>query len=158
MVLARLIQSLLLSLPSDKPFKVLNIAGGAGYGAALLSHVGANVIFLEEMQDLADQALQNLSRAGYASHVICVHGDFAQGVIQHAPFDAILIEGVFAQLPDTLIQQLREGGILVGLEGVNAAPKAMLYTKSTQHMSGRALFSAHGAMLKAFAPVENFAF
>lgn len=159
MVLARLIQA--FEIPagsSNQPLKILDVAGGLGYGAAILAHLGVHVTLLEESEMLAKTAQENITRAQLDAMVSVHHGDLTQGVAQNAPFDAILIEGVFEVLPEQLVAQLKEGGTLIGLQGSNAATKAMIYQKIGGKMSGRVLISAHGCQLKAFARAEDFAF
>lgn len=165
MVLARLIQAFEIPafdksslVQSEKPLKILNIAGGLGYGAAILARLGAHVALLEESEALVKTAQDNITRAKLNDAVSVHCGILTHGVAQHAPFDAILIEGVFEILPEQLVAQLKEGGTLIGLQGTHAATKAMIYQKIAGQMSGRVLISAHGCQLKAFARTEDFAF
>jgi protein-L-isoaspartate(D-aspartate) O-methyltransferase len=158
MVLARLIQSLGLSqYKSETPAKVLNIAGGYGYGAAVLAELGAQVVMIEEDVELAAHVQHRFERFGVST--VKVHANsFDHGWATGAPYDAILIEGACAQLPEGLLAQLREGGTLVFIEGTDRATKAMLYQKTDGHVSGRPLFDAYASPLTAFALLEHFAF
>jgi protein-L-isoaspartate(D-aspartate) O-methyltransferase len=158
MVLARLIQSLGLSqYPPESPPKVLDIAGGYGYGAAILADLGAQVVMIEEDEALAAQVQHRFERFGVTT--VEVHASpLDKGWAKGAPYDAILIEGACAFLPQELLSQLREGGVLVCIEGTDRATKAMLYQKTDGHVSGRPLFNAFASPLMAFTPVEDFAF
>jgi protein-L-isoaspartate(D-aspartate) O-methyltransferase len=158
MVLARLIQSLGLSKYSaESPPKVLNIAGGYGYGAAVLAELGADVVMIEEDVNGVAQVQQRFDRFGVTTVKVYAN-PLDKGWAMGAPYDAILIEGACAQLPEELLAQLRNGGTMVCIEGENRATKAMLYQKTDGHVSGRPFFDAFASPLAAFTPLEHFAF
>jgi protein-L-isoaspartate(D-aspartate) O-methyltransferase len=72
----------------------------------------AEVWTIERHQELADRARQILSELGYAN-VHVVHGDGSMGLPEHAPFDKILVAAAAPRIPDSLIDQLADGGRLV---------------------------------------------
>lgn len=89
---------------------VLEIGTGSGYGAAVLSHLAAEVHTVERIPDLAATATQHL--AGYAN--VTVHtGDGTLGWAAAAPYDAIVVTAAAATVPSALTEQLAEGGRLV---------------------------------------------
>ena len=92
--------------------KVLEVGTGSGYGAAVLSHLGAEVHTIERLPDLAERAVQTLHRLGYAN--VHVHiGDGSLGLAEQAPFDAIVVTAGAASLPPAYSGQLAEGGRIV---------------------------------------------
>jgi protein-L-isoaspartate(D-aspartate) O-methyltransferase len=96
--------------------KVLEIGGGCGYQAAILSCLSREVYSVELRPDLARSAAERLESLGFASvHVHC--GDGSAGLPDFAPYDAILIAAAAPSLPEPLLQQLGEGGRLVAPVG-----------------------------------------
>src|SRR5439155_2684414 len=65
--------------------KVLDVGTGSGYQAAVLAEVGAEVVTIERMPELAEQARANLAAAGYDQVEVQV-GDGSRGVADRAPF------------------------------------------------------------------------
>ena len=91
---------------------VLDIGSGSGYQAALLAELGADVITIERIPELADQARENLAAAGYDAVEVVV-GDGTLGLPDRAPFDAIAVAAAAPDFPQTLYEQLRPRGRLV---------------------------------------------
>jgi protein-L-isoaspartate(D-aspartate) O-methyltransferase len=94
--------------PGDK---VLEIGTGSGYQAAVLAELGCDVYSVEILPDLADSARHRLERLGYAVHVRAGDGFF--GWPEMAPFDAVIITAASPEVPETLVQQLRDGGRII---------------------------------------------
>ena len=92
--------------PGDR---VLEIGTGCGYQAAVLSRCVTEVFTIERRPELASAASANLERLGYANaHVHC--GDGTLGLLEFAPFDAILVAAGAPAVPTPLLAQLAEGG------------------------------------------------
>lgn len=101
--------------PGDR---VLEIGTGSGYQAAVLSEIVKEVYTIEIIEDLANDARSDLERLGY-ENVKVKHGDGYKGWEEFAPFDAILLTAATPEIPQPLIDQLKEGGRLVlPLEGM----------------------------------------
>jgi protein-L-isoaspartate(D-aspartate) O-methyltransferase len=154
-VLARLIQAL-QPQPDDK---VLVVASGRGYGAALLARLAKSVVAVESDSQLASAADQTIRDLGIVNINQAV-AKLETGVPAEAPYDAILIEGAVHEIPRALLDQLAEGGRLTT---VMAAPAgvlgvAQLVVKDGGVTSGRPLFDAGTPALPGFAPPPRFAF
>src|SRR3990167_3408066 len=107
---ARLLQDLAI----QKTDKVLEIGTGSGYMAALLAHRAQRVISLEILPELAEVARANLAKAGIAN--VEVHNfDGAKGASGEGPFDVILLSGSVAEVPHSLLAQLKVGGRLAAI-------------------------------------------
>jgi len=91
---------------------VLEVGAGSGYAAAVISRIAGKVIGIERQHDLVEVARERLKRLGY-DNVEIVEGDGTKGCPEHAPFDAILAAASGSHVPNTLIDQLADGGRLV---------------------------------------------
>ena len=135
---------------------VLVIGGGTGYAAALLSSLAMSVVAVESDDDLATKARANLAQLGFRN-VVVQTGPFTAGHAASAPYNVIVIDGVVAEIPDSIFSQLAERGRLVTIksqEGRSAA--GMLFRKLGGAISGRVLFDAAGPFLQGFTPVPAF--
>lgn len=92
--------------------RVLEIGGGCGYQAAVLSLLAKDVIVVELRSSLAGACRERLARLGYANVGVEV-GDGSLGWPAGAPYDAILVSAAAPAIPPPLISQLAEGGRLV---------------------------------------------
>jgi len=107
-VVAVMIEALLL----DRSSRVLEVGTGSGYAAALLATLAAEVWTIERHEALARSAEERLKHLGYAS--VHVHtGDGTQGLLDAAPFDAILVSAGAPAPPPSLLYQLDYGGRMV---------------------------------------------
>lgn len=92
--------------------KVLEIGTGSGYQTAILAEIAEKVFTIERIEELANSAKERLDRLGYKNiTVIC--GDGTLGYEKEAPYDAIIVTAGSPEVPETLKQQLKDGGRLV---------------------------------------------
>ena len=93
--------------------KVLEIGTGSGYQAAILSKMGAKVFSVERQKGLFDKTRALLSDLGF--RVRCFLGDGYQGLqeVNYGPYDRIIVTCGAREIPTALMQQLKEGGIMV---------------------------------------------
>src|SRR6202050_736589 len=92
--------------------RVLEIGGGCGYQAAVLSLLAREVVTVELQPELARAARERLARLGYA-RVRVEEGDGSVGRGAGAPVGAIVVCAGAPAIPPPLIEQLAEGGRLV---------------------------------------------
>jgi len=104
----------LLSLGGDE--KVLEIGTGSGYQAAVLAELSRELYTIERIQSLSDRAREVIAELGYDNIHMKV-GDGTLGWPEAAPFDRILITAAAPVVPEPLVDQLSEGGILVAPVG-----------------------------------------
>ena len=152
MVYARLLQAAEIKEGDT----VLDVAG-TGYSPAVLSRLAASVVSVESDPTLAGRARAALANMG-AGNVTIVEGPLSEGYAASAPFDVIVINGSFQVEPAALIAQLKDGGRLVGVQGVGRAGRAMVYRKSGSATSGRAVFDAAAPLLAEFTREPAFTF
>lgn len=126
-----LMTELLEVSPGDR---VLEIGAGSGYQAALLAELGALVITIERLPEVAGLARENLQRAGVAGVQVIV-GDGTEGYPQKAPYKAILITAATPEVPEPLLSQLDEGGRLVAPVGSRDIQELVRLEKSGGHIT-----------------------
>jgi protein-L-isoaspartate(D-aspartate) O-methyltransferase len=153
MVLAKLIQAADIG-PADR---VLDVACGTGYSSAILARLAATVMALEEDAALADAAVATLAAVG-ASNVKVVSGPLPAGWPREAPYDVILLNGSTEIVPQALLDQLADGGRLVGVFGRAPIGKGTVYRRSGAHVSAHPEFDAVAPLLPGFAKPPAFVF
>jgi protein-L-isoaspartate(D-aspartate) O-methyltransferase len=154
---ARLLQALQL----QRHESVLEIGTGSGFMAALLAHRAQKVTTLECRPELARQARENLARAGlgHVRVVDCSAADGARGLPAEAPFDAIVLSGSVADVPPALLQQLKPGGRLAAIVGLEPVMRARLITRSGDAAWAQTdLFDTVAPRLEGFPEPARFSF
>ena len=99
-------------LDLDKSDKVLEIGTGSGYQLAILSQIVDFSYSIEIKENLANTAKEKLDILGY-KNVKIKHGDGYKGWKEYAPFDKIILTAAPIQVPAELINQLKDGGLMV---------------------------------------------
>lgn len=95
--------------PDDR---VLEIGTGSGYQAAVLSPLVKDVFTIEIVESLGKQAERTLQKLKY-NNVFVKIGDGYQGWPEHAPFDKIIVTCSPEDVPQPLVDQLKDGGLMV---------------------------------------------
>ncbi|GAP38192.1 protein-L-isoaspartate(D-aspartate) O-methyltransferase [Piscinibacter sakaiensis] len=94
--------------------RVLEIGSGCGYQAAVLAHLGRQVVSIERLKALHDRARANLEALpAWRSRIRLVHGDGMLGHPPNAPYDSIIAAAGGEALPPAWLEQLAVGGRLV---------------------------------------------
>jgi protein-L-isoaspartate(D-aspartate) O-methyltransferase len=100
------------ALRLDRHARVLEIGTGSGYGAAVLSRIAAEVVTIERHQLLAERARAVLAELHY-DNVTVIHGDGSLGLAARGPYDGIVVTAGAPTVPESLLEQLTDGGSLV---------------------------------------------
>ncbi len=151
---ARMLQDLALK-PHEK---ILEIGTGSGYMAALMAQCAQRVITLEISPELAAQAKDKLQRAGI-HNVEVRQVDGALGMTVESPFDAIVLSGSLAEVPDQLLAQLKVGGRLMAIVGDEPIMCATLITRTGEtEFRTEALWDTVAPRLQNFAEHSRFTF
>ena len=107
------IVALMTQLVNPQPGKkVLEIGTGSGYQAAVLAELTDQVYSIEIIPELAGRAEATLKRLGY-DKIVVKQADGYWGWAEQAPFDAILVTAAPDHVPQPLVNQLAEGGVMV---------------------------------------------
>jgi protein-L-isoaspartate(D-aspartate) O-methyltransferase len=151
---ARMLQDLQVQ-PNER---VLEIGAGSGYMAALLAHRGVSVLSLELQPELAALAQANLQRAGVQNAEVRV-ADGAKALRAEGPFDAIMVSGSLAEVPQHLLDVLAVGGRLIAIVGEEPIMCATLFTRlSPSELQSTKLWDANAPRLHGFAEHSHFHF
>ena len=100
------------NLKVDSSHKILEIGTGSGYQAAILSRLTNYVYTIEIVDELAKESSSRLKKLGF-KNVSVRSGDGYKGWPEEAPFDRIMVTAAPEEIPDMLVEQLAEGGIMV---------------------------------------------
>ena len=112
-IVARMTELLRLAGVRDK---VLEIGTGSGYQTAVLAKTFTKVYSVERIKALQWQAKRRLQQLDLYN-VTMKHGDGWQGWQSQAPFDGIIVTAAAATLPQGLLSQLADGGVLLAPVG-----------------------------------------
>lgn len=110
--------------PGDR---VLEVGTGSGYQACVLLELGARVFTIEYNRTLYEKARKFLPMIGYRPTFF--YGDGSKGLPSRAPFDKILVTAGAPVVPQALIDQLADGGILVIPVGDRARQNMLVIEK-----------------------------
>ena len=145
--LAKLLDALDV-VPGDK---VLCLAAGYGYAAAVLAEMGADVVAVEEDATMAAAATQSLQ--GQAK---VVNAALSKGSVADGPYDVILLEGGAEAFPTALEAQVKEGGRLGAIFMEGALGVARIGHKRDGKVTWRYAFNATAPVAPGFEAVRAF--
>jgi protein-L-isoaspartate(D-aspartate) O-methyltransferase len=149
-VLAKLIQ--LAEIEADAT--VLDAGAATGYTAAVLARIAKTVVALEDDESLIAHARGAL--AGVAN-VKLVSGSVNAGQPNAGPYDAIILGGSVAEIPQALLDQLKDGGRLVAIVADGPLGRAVLWERNGMSYDQRDAFDAAAPLLPGFDKVKTFA-
>lgn len=121
-------QSELLNL--KKGDKVLEIGTGSGYQTCILAELGATIYTIERQQKLFEKAKVLVAALNYKARFFC--GDGSKGIPAFAPFDKIIVTAGAPVIPETLVEQLKIGGLLIIPVGDEKSQKMVTVLKTKE--------------------------
>ena len=135
---------------------VLDIAGGYGYTAGLLSYFAQAVVLTEEpiFVKEAERVLGEL----LIDNVIVNSGELHDGADKFGLYDAIIIEGGIDFVPDPIIKQLKIGGRIAAVFINEALGECRLGFRTDDGINWRFGFNASAPRLEKFKFEEQFIF
>ena len=151
--LAKLLQH--LEVPSDGV--ALDIGCGTGYSTALLARLAHVVVTVEANSALAARARQTLAAQGVTNATV-VDGPHEAGAVASGPYDVILINGLVADVPRALLDQMKDAGRLAAIVREGGVGRAMLWRRFGMQFDRRVLFDADAAVLPGFERRAEFVF
>jgi protein-L-isoaspartate(D-aspartate) O-methyltransferase len=92
--------------------RVLEIGTGTGYQTAILARLCRRVYTIERFRTLV-LAAESRFKTLRLTNVTTLVGDGTKGWPEQAPFDRIIVTAAGETVPETLVKQLRIGGVMV---------------------------------------------
>jgi protein-L-isoaspartate(D-aspartate) O-methyltransferase len=111
--------------------RVLEVGTGSGYQAAVLSRLAREVVTLERYRTLANGARARLKTLGY-DNVEVLFGDGLKGEPLRAPYDRIIVTAAAESIPEELVAQLAEDGIMILPLGPHDGPQELVKLTKTK--------------------------
>ena len=152
---ARTLAKMLDALDVLPTSRVLLIAPGYGYSAAVLGRMAGSVLAVEENAGFADAARAALDGQG-AANVVVITAPLAGGAAAQGPFDLIVIEGGVEVVSDAVLSQLAEGGKIVAVFMEGALGTVRIGHKIDGAVNWRFAFNAAAPVLPGFARERSF--
>ena len=153
---ARTLAKMLDALDVQPSDLVLDIAVGLGYSSAVIARMAEAVVAVEDDAQTAQEAQTLLSQEG-ADNAIVLAGPLVAVAAKHGPYDVMLIQGGVEQIPQPLLDQLKEGGRIVALFMEDAVGVCRIGQKIGGHIHWRDAFNAAAPVLPGFARETVFA-
>jgi len=139
--------------------RVLEIGAGSGHMAALLAACAREVVTLEIVPELAHMARHNLQAAGvHNAQVQQADGANAAQLAPLGRFDAIVLSGSVAEVPQHLLALLNEGGHLAAIVGQLPIMRFTLVHKTGTQYTTRQPWDTVAPRLAHFAQPAQFRF
>ncbi|MBI9037071.1 MAG: protein-L-isoaspartate(D-aspartate) O-methyltransferase [Bacteroidales bacterium] len=131
--------------PTDK---VLEIGTGSGYQAAVLAEICDTVYTIEIFESLGNKAKKLLRKLNYENIKIKI-GDGYKGWLEFSPFDVIIVTCSPTEIPQALIDQLKEGGRMIIPVGTKNNQNLVLLKKKNGKIK------QHSVLPVRFVPMIN---
>lgn len=111
-IVARMTELLLKHAPA----RVLELGTGSGYQTAVLSQLFDQIYSVERIKPLQDRARDRLKQLNIRNAML-KHADGGMGWPERGPFDGIIVTAAPMDVPEELLEQLADGGVLVAPVG-----------------------------------------
>jgi protein-L-isoaspartate(D-aspartate) O-methyltransferase len=112
-------------LQLEERHRVLEIGTGSGYQAVVLAKLCRRVFTLERHQPLLKEAQRRFVELRL-HNITSRYGDGTKGWPEAVPFDRIIVTAAAPELPLGLVEQLRDGGILVAPVGPERRDQSLI--------------------------------
>jgi protein-L-isoaspartate(D-aspartate) O-methyltransferase len=118
---------------------VLEIGCGSGYQAAILAQIVRRVFTIERIESLLFEAKSRFRMLGF-SNIFTRHDDGQRGWRDFAPYDRILFSAMVKNSPpQTLFDQLSDGGIMVAPVDIDGYQALIRYHKKESTITSELL-------------------
>ena len=110
--------------------KVLEIGTGSGYQAAVLAKLCRRLYTVERYPELLKDAENRFKELGLVNITTRI-GDGSLGWLEQAPFERIMVTAAAADIPDILLEQLTQGGIMIVPVGLDLNDQHLIRVRRT---------------------------
>lgn len=153
----RVLAKLLDALDIQPDELVLDLGCGLGYSAAVIARLAQAVVAVEEDEAIAAEAESALGSAG-VDNVAVSPGALADGAAKHGPYDVIILQGGIEAMPDSLFDQLKNGGRIACILMEGNLGTCRIGLKTGEKISWRNVFNATAPILPGFYNTPAFQF
>lgn len=136
---------------------VLDLGCGLGYSTAVLAQLADFVVAVEDDAARADEAQRILSSHGVDNAAV-FDAALADGAAKNGPYDVIIVQGAVEQVPDALLDQIKEGGRIAAIFAEGALGVVRVGRKIDGTVNWRMSFNAGAPVLPGFAKEAAFTF
>ena len=141
---------LLTQMMPEPGQRALVVGAGTGYSAAVLAHIGLEVVALEESAELIAH--------GRELGIAFVEGQLVAGHRKAAPYNLILIDGAVEVIPDAIVKQLADGGRLGTALGDRGITRLIVGRKAGEAFGYLSIGDAGVPSLPGFSRPKAFTF
>ena len=120
--------------------EVLEIGTGSGYQTAILSRLAKRVYTVERFGQLSESAQAVLGRCGFDNIEFYI-GDGSCGWCEEKTFDRIVITAAVPAIPEPVLKQLADGGIIVAPIGSSSVQELVVCEKNAGKILERGICS-----------------
>ena len=152
----RTLAKMLDALMIDRDDIVLDVACGLGYSTAVVAHMAEFVVAVEDDEGLAEEAQSILSEQGVDKAAV-MNGPLTEGAAKSGPYDVILIQGGVEEVPQALLDQLKDGGRIGAVFAEGALGVVRVGLKIDGEVMWRYAFNAGAPVLGGFERKAVFA-
>lgn len=139
--------------------RVLDVACASGYSTAVISKLSNHVVAVESVGELSEIARRNLHQLQCSAELF--NASIIGGYSLKAPFDVIFINGGVPEVPEELVEQLAEGGRIMGVlieSPQSGMGKATRWTRMGKNIYAETLSDASAPMIPDFQNKPKFEF
>lgn len=133
----------------------LDLGCGLGYSTAVLAAMCDFVVAVEDDESLASAAQETLTAQGVDNAAVMT-GPLVEGSAKSGPYDIITVQGAVADVPDALLEQLREGGRIACIFAEGALGVVRIGHKIDGRVNWRFAFNAGAPVLSGFGKQAAF--
>ena len=152
----RTLAKMLDALDVQPSHVALDVACGLGYSTAVLAHMCEFVVAVEDDETRAQDAQSALSEQGVDNAAVMA-GALTEGAAKSGPYDVIIVQGGVADVPESLLAQLREGGRIACIFVEGSLGVVRVGHKIDGAVNWRFAFNANAPVLAGFEKSAVFA-